>query len=1487
MAYYLKAIDLLHSNGFPFHLSDALRSSSDISKQFLRIVYESISVSSEMEPTVHNIANKMLKVALKLGIPDLELILCLLDDSSGMRRAGRVDNKRGDLFLSCFAGVLSNHVATCSFSLLPMIIDQATTIQIIQILVTILDHIGKDRNIRKKWGAKVLTCLMELWPKLSGKIAQSHHDMAFGRNSILAIMTKMLIIDSKVVCDETNPSFESLFSCYLHMFSDVNANMSFKTRLIDFLSFFTNLNDHHLQRLKNSLIEMSTQSFPLKSKELNRGTIQWNEYVGIFNKILWSFEVSGSLMLLEFIISIVCRENEHVCEEQVQKSIEKFMKFLPIDKQHPAIEVAYRIFTQENSFTNEIRIASLQRFCLPLLQHSNAIAFNNFFLENVKQIMKTLESNEDKNYEERLKNQLVSKIGGYQLISVMFNRLNKDHIYGKGSALNQKFCGGINCNGNELTKAVISCGNVTRKFQLCNCSANVVELRRQQNCAAYSMLIDVICCTQTDIKMFNGFLFNENASKGEIFLDNLIDINKKYQFDLELEELFKRKRQFVRVRKEALEHKRAEMIDADIDNEFPQSVHYVTSQYLYGSSLSEEVSQFDFSSSNQVFIGEKPKTQIDTSSEEVYEEVTLELDELNKHECMATMNALLRHLYTSNMISNTEQLPTCVQKLVNKLKCNVTHENVKLFVIKLILNNSKIFEPFAKFLLEPLMQMIINGVTGGRLNYMTNDVLVMILRWAQITIPADTIAERSLANRLLLFALTCSYHPRRDVYRNNLEIVKTLVELWKPRLDLPIEFIFDNLNDLDTMDKKNKNSIGIQFLGIFLANGFPPYVSTNNLPKEKFFKALTYNLAFKASDVYVAAAEVIGMSMRYLADKENEIEGYFHTQVLAQLDELSSSQKDHFIMALYKLQLYYPPFAKRLIPKIVFLLPKMHGVYQLMCLEIIEGQIEVMDNAFVQMKTNDIDKLITQRQEKIQVVALKIVDKIARFCSAVDLLFLVKNVCVVLSQPNVLCRKLAYDICMWVYDNYKDETSGSGEELKNEAKNALLAGLADNEIGLKLLVTNYWSHETRTPTTTLDRTLVILDNFYCPSVEQHFLGYGSFLLLEMASRSPDYNRKIFEYPLTECNFVDYSVNYAWNARHSVMTPMFTQQSQLNLKEEEKVIKATQQEFDFAPTQQSGAYNWLTQSSVNTFALTASLNASSGSSAMLFTQTKRIQTPGLNFGQEMLHPTSENSQSQLTQSLDTLRLKQRILKDVERSKRFFAKREAIKQKNNREMESVRVEKERNQVTMYRKYRIGDFPDIQINYSALIMPLQALAEKDDVVAKMLLTSLIEAILTELINIQEKKERENVYYGLTNSLNSILKKSTKYLPALIGFVMEIAYTQSNNVRLDCDEIAATCIASSQQNLGILLLEANIIARKTIPGEPMSKRRKIVVSGSSDVQLWLKLVELYKSLNNYDMVRGILNKKFANRDLLREALDYESIGDYNAAAKLYEQVI
>lgn len=80
---------------------------------------------------------------------------------------------------------------------------------------------------------------------------------------------------------------------------------------------------------------------------------------------------------------------------------------------------------------------------------------------------------------------------------------------------------------------------------------------------------------------------------------------------------------------------------------------------------------------------------------------------------------------------------------------------------------------------------------------------------------------------------------------------------------------------------------------------------------------------------------------------------------------------------------------------------------------------------------------------------------------------------------------------------------------------------------------------------------------------------------------------------------------------------------------------------------------------------------------------------------------------LARSPDLRRLRRRFLKDAKHED-FYA-RQAIKMKHQQEIlkQERRLAREA-QVTMYRNYRSGDLPDIQINRAAIIAPLQALAQ-----------------------------------------------------------------------------------------------------------------------------------------------------------------------------------
>ena len=85
-------------------------------------------------------------------------------------------------------------------------------------------------------------------------------------------------------------------------------------------------------------------------------------------------------------------------------------------------------------------------------------------------------------------------------------------------------------------------------------------------------------------------------------------------------------------------------------------------------------------------------------------------------------------------------------------------------------------------------------------------------------------------------------------------------------------------------------------------------------------------------------------------------------------------------------------------------------------------------------------------------------------------------------------------------------------------KDSLLKGLSDADLANRLTIQNFWSHETRLPTETIDRLVAMLEAMYSPQSETKYLSYATNLLLEMTSRSPDFNKEMFEHPLSECKF---------------------------------------------------------------------------------------------------------------------------------------------------------------------------------------------------------------------------------------------------------------------------------------------------------------------------------------------------------------------------------
>ena len=184
-------------------------------------------------------------------------------------------------------------------------------------------------------------------------------------------------------------------------------------------------------------------------------------------------------------------------------------------------------------------------------------------------------------------------------VKVLYAKLSRSQIFSSASAVNAAFSPG-DTTGKDLTKEVIKRAVRVAKGELRH-DLTHQELRRACACSAYNALISVLVNVQDDIKFYNNFIFTENASKGEALWSSLIDINKVYDFDVEVNFKASSKSRFVAVRKSVSgEDDTLGSLDG-----LESTVSLFGTSYLSDSSLGEDLSQYDFSAAVVLAVGEK------------------------------------------------------------------------------------------------------------------------------------------------------------------------------------------------------------------------------------------------------------------------------------------------------------------------------------------------------------------------------------------------------------------------------------------------------------------------------------------------------------------------------------------------------------------------------------------------------------------------------------------------------------------------------------------------------------------------------------------------------------------------------------------------------------------------------------------------------------------------------------------------------------------
>jgi DNA-dependent protein kinase catalytic subunit len=320
--------------------------------------------------------------------------------------------------------------------------------------------------------------------------------------------------------------------------------------------------------------------------------------------------------------------------------------------------------------------------------------------------------------------------------------------------------------------------------------------------------------------------------------------------------------------------------------------------------------------------------------------------------------------------------------------------------------------------------------------------------------------------------------------------------------------------------------------------------------------------------------------------------------------------------------------------------------------------------------------MLTHRESSLQLVCLKMIHELLNNQTEDELNRLMPVICSFINHPYVACRYQMLLILIAIFDAYQFKNDSTTTfSIKTQTNETLLKALLDEDQTIRLMAQNFWTEKANMPSNTIDRMVLILEKMYSPQTENEYLSYSTNLLLEKTSKSPDYNRLIYEQPLSQCTFREYNLTADWRRRHEMMTPLFVETvnsmnenmgtqsagggssyQQLALTQSANAgnmyLRATvQQSLQFQPTQEQAgrsAYNWLTQSSVDTLQASLSSSLSETQSALLFSSNNR------RFG---ANKNQTDPSGLLNSDQDILKLRKRFMRDkTVAQNRFFARKQ---------------------------------------------------------------------------------------------------------------------------------------------------------------------------------------------------------------------------------------
>ena len=637
-------------------------------------------------------------------------------------------------------------------------------------------------------------------------------------------------------------------------------------------------------------------------------------------------------------------------------------------------------------------------------------------------------------------------------------------------------------------------------------------------------------------------------------------------------------------------------------------------------------------------------------------------------------------------------------------------------------------------------------------------------------------------------------------------------------------------------------------------------------------------------------------------------------------EKLSLAPQDKFFTLLRKVAEYYPLIVDQYLPTKIFAnYSFLSSVDQVTVLELLAMRAELANRVFPALHAQVVGTL--RSMSDLQRVALynlllQLVPKLSSdFVRSTHSTFVSPAALTSLATtPDG--RVAFYSLCIALHDNHE---AALGKAAVDSLLHTIVAGVEDSSLFVRDLIVRFCDNEARLPADGLARFHKLLSAAHVEGAGKTWLQHSAVLMLALCHRNPDFSRTDIMFPpLTQCTFRQASIGTVQGPSSSlgsltlggggVMTPMFSSQvpvSKLlhmppslggfrrveNNDEEAAASDAPRSQIRMIASQSASVNRLFLPTQQGQFAsFEASVRPSAVPSSLMF-------APDASQGSGVPSEVRPLRRRFLATQEETL-VKRHILhaSRVRQERQVYDSREKTRLANS--------------LVLFRSYREGEVPDVQISLQSLVVPLQALCLFDPETASMTMTLMGEGIVQKLCTLASSVPVVNtatiprsvgaIVPSLFNDMApSITAQSARTLrddvraaltttmlrsssfPGLIKFAHEmlLALVAANPSPLPPFEaIFGSCVAAGCVESALLLTERCLEALGKTPGAAASNTTRVG---------WVYyFMELRR--NGEDGVAGMAAKSFVPmRDVFASYLAKTEQGDYDGAVKEVSSII